>query len=1610
MFGYFYKNLFILRKILKISLRVLLGIVILILLFYGFLQTGMGQNWLAGQITSRFSKELQTKISIKHVDLNLFNFGKMDLEGVMVEDQKNDTLLYAGKFQVRITDWFFFRNRAELKYVGLEDAVIRLNRKDSIWNYAFLEKYFSSTDTSAKKKAGIAFNLKKVVLKNVSFIKKDAWLGNDLYARVGGLNMDARKITISDQTIDVSNLNLDNPYFSVFNYTGKFVAIGSPVPIQQAVHSTMPHWKISFGNVTINNGRFRSDNGSMIPATTAFDGAHIDFDKINGSLKNIGWSADTLKGAINLSTQERSGLVIKTLKANTTIQPKAMIFEQLHLETNRSVIGDYFSMRYNNISDISNFIHAVTLHADFEKAKISSDDIAFFAPSLKTWKKNIKIDGDIKGTVDALSSKNLEIWAGNSTYVHGSVSLVGLPNINETLINIDAEDLRTTYRDAVNFIPAIKNIQTPALNKLTYLRLHGTYTGFITDFVLYGTAQTNLGTLQTDLNMKFPKNGVPVYAGKIVTNGFQLGQFINSDKLGLVGFHGTVKGSGFQWQTLNLNVDGRVHSIQYGNYVYHNITAKGNFTDRLFNGEFDIKDANADMHLKGLIDLTGKIPLFKATANIVHADLKAIGLTQGDFQLNGKFDLNLQASSLSDMIGTAKISEASLVNNGKRLSFDSLAVNSYYENGLKKLSAVSNEFNATITGNYDLKGLPDAFMLLLHRYYPSYIKQPRSVTPQIFTFDITTGVVEEYINLIDSRLTGFNNSHITGSLNTTANTMTVDADVPGFQFKQYHFSGVQLKGNGNVNSLTLSGQVANAQIGDSLLFPQTTFSINAHKDVSDVTINTTSNQAINTANLSAQIKTYSDGASIVFNPSSFVLNSKTWTLERGGELNFRKNTIIHGGVTFSESNQQIRLWTEPDAVGDWNNLRVAFQNVNIGDFSPFLTKAIRIEGMLNGDATVEDPEKRFDIHSNLTTNGLRLDNDSIGDAKIALVYDNKTGLAKIKLSTLNPEHNVVVDASLNLKDSVSNQLQVHSHFTNFQLTPLNRFLSAVFSDIKGSLTGDLDITTNNDGTQNFTTSNAKIHDASFKVNFTQVTYKIDDAEVHLEKDFVNLNNLRIRDQDGNTAIVKGGIKHKGFQNMNYDIEVETESPQFQLINTTINDNQEFFGTAKGTGSFVLVGTENDLHMEIDLKASDQETSYITLPPSRTRETGDAGFMVERKYGREMSAQSARTASNLTYNIHLTANPKVNVGIILDDLTGDAIRGRGNGSIRISAGTYEPLNIQGRYDIAEGDYNFTFQSLLKRPFELKKGGNNYIIWNGDPYNANVHLEAFYTAQKVSFAPLVNSGLLSSGIIGAGVRDDVNVLATLTGNLFRPNFDFRLDFPNTNSAYNTPDFQLAIQQIEKNQNELNKQVAYLIVFNSFAPYENLSSAGVNPYAGELTYNTISGLLFGKVNEELNRILSKILPNNATFSFSGSLYNRNAFMQTTRGAFALPNQSNIGLSLGLPLNNRVHITLGGTFDVPLQSNYQTTIRLFPDVALDLLLNKSGSIKATFFYKQNIDFLAGATPGSIVPRRYGASVSYGRDFDNLSDLFGKPLKKAKVLADSTIQKPKLDSTKSSN
>ena len=100
------------------------------------------QTWLVSKVTSRLSKDLHTSITIRSVDFSLFN--KMLLNDVLIKDHDNDTLLYAGTVKVNITDWWFFKDQAQLQYIGLRDAIIRIQRRIQIlvWNYKFSPLFF----------------------------------------------------------------------------------------------------------------------------------------------------------------------------------------------------------------------------------------------------------------------------------------------------------------------------------------------------------------------------------------------------------------------------------------------------------------------------------------------------------------------------------------------------------------------------------------------------------------------------------------------------------------------------------------------------------------------------------------------------------------------------------------------------------------------------------------------------------------------------------------------------------------------------------------------------------------------------------------------------------------------------------------------------------------------------------------------------------------------------------------------------------------------------------------------------------------------------------------------------------------------------------------------------------------------------------------------------------------------------------------------------------------------------------------------------------------------------------------------------------------------------
>ena len=98
----------------------------------------------------------------------------MHLRGVLIEDQHQDTILSAGEVRVRITDWFFFKKNIVLNYIGLENAVIKMQRDDSTWHHQFLVNYFSSPGSSQGGGGKTQLSLEKVDLRNITFTKRDA--------------------------------------------------------------------------------------------------------------------------------------------------------------------------------------------------------------------------------------------------------------------------------------------------------------------------------------------------------------------------------------------------------------------------------------------------------------------------------------------------------------------------------------------------------------------------------------------------------------------------------------------------------------------------------------------------------------------------------------------------------------------------------------------------------------------------------------------------------------------------------------------------------------------------------------------------------------------------------------------------------------------------------------------------------------------------------------------------------------------------------------------------------------------------------------------------------------------------------------------------------------------------------------------------------------------------------------------------------------------------------------------------------------------------------------------------------------------------------------------
>lgn len=188
-------------KVGKILLRVsgvLFEWALILLICFAFLiRQSSFQTYIAQQVSKYFSKEWKTKLTIKKVDINLFD--RIYLEGVSLLDRKGNTLLKVASLEVTILE--FGMDRASLNAITLNEGKVWVYKdaSDGKMNFAFLTDYFASDDTTSSSTV-FHIDLHQLNLKNTT-LKYD-----DFTVKPTDFGFDPNHVEIVNLTLLLSNL------------------------------------------------------------------------------------------------------------------------------------------------------------------------------------------------------------------------------------------------------------------------------------------------------------------------------------------------------------------------------------------------------------------------------------------------------------------------------------------------------------------------------------------------------------------------------------------------------------------------------------------------------------------------------------------------------------------------------------------------------------------------------------------------------------------------------------------------------------------------------------------------------------------------------------------------------------------------------------------------------------------------------------------------------------------------------------------------------------------------------------------------------------------------------------------------------------------------------------------------------------------------------------------------------------------------------------------------------------------------------------------------------------------------------------------------------------
>lgn len=1012
-------------------------------------------------------------------------------------------------------------------------------------------------------------------------------------------------------------------------------------------------------------------------------------------------------------------------------------------------------------------------------------------------------------------------------------------------------------------------------------------------------------------------------------------------------------------------VQSTINTFDYNGYKYSgiNVEAINNASDITLHAASD--DDNLNFTLDGtLSNFSQTSKNITGSLNVKNINPHLLGLTS---QLNGEslsFDANgnVRFTDINNLAGAITLNNAALHTANDTYHIGSINADALL-NGTSSqhLNITSDFLDADVTGRFRLDELATHFQNIIAYHLPHLLKHKPSSSTSDIKYDITFRDAPFIHHFLNQDYTVSQPVNIHGSLDSDIHSLNMTINAPELSYNNNEFQNLRLSCSSNSGNMmaTLTGANANDKSSSSGKIVAI-----AHNDKvdSDIQLLSKSRDVLD-LNLFATTTFTNEGGNLMTSvnlaKSTAKINGDTWTISPS-TITYCNNNVECHNFKIGNGNQYLQIdgKASPNPndslIAVLNDIEVAY----ILDLVNF--HSVRFGGKASGRAVANNIFGSPDAYASLYVENFSLQDGVMGNANINAFWDKeKEGIA------LNAH---IVDAyttRVGLTNTIVNvtgitdvlghilpgkkELDLHVNTDHTHTDFLKGFLHKVFKDVEGSITGPIDVV----GPFNDINliGNPKA-DLALTLYANNVPYLLQDETVHLDYHEFSFDNITLHDRQNNSGILNGKVRHRNFTDFNYNFDVDLKN--LCAYNETEFNSDKFLASFWANGDISITGSDGR-PLYINANVSPCRSSVFAYDAATPDALVNSTFITFRDTTALSPSQPYSATTTLSplqeyeylgdiyMDVNIDLNPNCDVKLRMDNTKDGYLSTRGYGSIKAKYYNKGSFQLFGNYNITSGKYRLYLTDVTSRDLDIQE--RSTVEFNGNPFDANIHLICKHDIQSVPLSELTGTTAFSSN---NSVK--VECLLDIVGHLDNMELSFNFELPTVSE-----ETRQLVRSLINSDEEMNKQMISLLGFHRFYPNE-LSQNNMEDYGT----TAISSLLSSTISGQINQALSNMLGSKSKWNFGTGF---------TTGQNGLEDLDVEGILSGRLLNDR--LLINGNFGYR-DNSLTNQANFIGDFEIKYRLWESGDFYVKAYNQTNDRYFTKATLNT-----QGVGLNFQHDFE---------------------------------